>query len=111
MSAVDAAPQIDWIEVARTRPRARRKDPASSHIAADYVSATGSAAAQCGFALAAVKSNPGLTSRELAFKLEIDRYVLARRLPELRDDGFIRNGGELRTCEVTGRAALTWWPL
>lgn len=105
-----ATGQVDWVELARHRPRARRKDPATSHAASDYIAATGSASAQCGFALAAVRAFPGRTSQELARKVDGDRYVLARRLPELRDDGLVRNDGEKR-CDVTGRSALTWWPV
>ncbi len=111
-SAGAESPQIDWVQMARTRPRARRTDPATSHEAAEFVGATGSAAAQCGFALAAVRAFPGCTSQELASKVDGDRYMLARRLPELRDDRLVRNDGDgARTCKITGRSALTWWPI
>jgi CRP-like cAMP-binding protein len=104
--------QMDIFAGARQRvaARARRTDPASSHIAARTVERSGRAGQQrirCG---AAVLRNPGRTSQELCEITGIDRYELARRLPELREEGLIRNGEALRECRVTGRPAMTWWP-
>lgn len=59
--------------------------------------------------LAAVVAHPGRTSQELCEDTRLDRYVLARRLPELREAGKVRNGDNVR-CSVTGRNAMTWWP-
>ena len=60
-------------------------------------------------ALDAVACHPGLTSNELARATGLDRYMLARRLPELCDhDRVVR--GDPRRCEVSGRKAATWWP-
>lgn len=43
-------------------------------------------------------------------KTNIDRYVLARRLPECVTGNTVRKG-ELKTCSVTGRKAIAWWPI
>jgi predicted HTH transcriptional regulator len=55
----------------------------------------------------AVFDNPGLTSRELAEKTGIPNEVLHKRLPDLRDEGLLKNGVE-RKCGVSGRLAVTW---
>lgn len=43
-------------------------------------------------------------------KTNIDRYVLARRLPECVTGNTVRKGA-MKTCSITGRQALTWWPI
>lgn len=105
-----AQPAEDWQSIADPHARARRSDPTPSHEAAEHVEATGKAAVQRGYALAAVRAFPGCTSMELAEKAAIDRYTLARRLPELREEQLVRNGPTPRGCSVTGRSAMTWWP-
>lgn len=90
-------------------PDARRTDPSSSHAAAASVAATGVARNQQLRALAAVKALPGRTSAELAREQGLDRYMLARRLPELlRDGAVIRR--DPRPDIYTGRPSVTWWP-
>lgn len=84
-------------------PRARRSDPLSSHEAADKVSRSGRARLQAQHALALVREYPGSTSKELAELSGMDRYALARRLPELEQGGLIT-----RTSE--GSKELRWWP-
>jgi hypothetical protein len=37
----------------------------------------------------------------------LDRHMVARRLPDLKHDGLVEQG-EMRTCKVTGRKAVTW---
>ncbi len=90
-------------------PIARRSDPASSHLAAAEVTASGKRQQQIGLVIDLVRKFPGLTSMELAGMSGEDRYMIARRLPEALTAGAIRKG-EQRTCSVTGRLALTWWP-
>lgn len=93
--------------------RSRRSDPTTSHAAAAHVERTGQAAAQCVVVLDAVRRWPGRTACELAenikaiCRLKVDRYIVGRRLPELRELGAIRNG-PARQCKATGRSALTW---
>jgi len=90
--------------------RARRSDPRTSHMAADHVEKVGKAGQQRVRAAAAVLANPGWTSQELSERTGINRYELARRLPELREDCLVVNGDSDRICRVSGRPAMTWWP-
>jgi hypothetical protein len=89
--------------------RARTMDPATSWAAAREVTTNGVALHQREACLAAVVAAPGSTSAEVAVRACLDRYAAARRLPELRVAGCVRNG-DVRRCRVTGRASLTWWP-
>jgi hypothetical protein len=73
------------------------------------MNATGKRGEQCRAALALVVAHPGKTSMELAALGTLDRYQLARRLPDLREIGRVRNG-EDRVCTASGRLASTWWP-
>ena len=91
-------------------PIARAKDPESSHRAAEEITASGARAHQLAQTIAAVRAFPGRTSQELCERTGIDRYTLARRLPEAVTAGALRKG-EQRTCSVTGRLALTWWSI
>ncbi len=96
----------------RNPPRVRNSDPISSHEAAEAVTESGLANAQAARVLEAVKEHPWLTSLELAAASGIDRYVLARRLPELRDAGYVLNGTP-RPCKASrigGRNVTTWAP-
>lgn len=90
-------------------PAARSTDPATSHHAADAVTASGVRAFQQSIAAATVARFPGCTSMELASKAKLDRYMLARRLPECETANAVRRG-EARECAVSGRQAITWWP-
>jgi hypothetical protein len=90
------------------QPVSRTTDPVTSHLAEIEINATGQRATQQQMILDAVVANPGLTSSELTRKLKTnDRYVAARRLPELRNANLLTNG-EPRKCMVTNRMALTW---
>lgn len=60
---------------------ARSNDLSTSHDAAHYVVATG-----------------------------LDRYMLARRLPELIKAGRVWRGPN-KPCAISGRTACTWWPV
>ena len=90
-------------------PIARRTDPESSHLAAEHVTRSGARAHQQAQAVAAVRAYPGCTSFELATRTDLDRYMLARRLPDAETAGAIRRG-EQRVCQVSNRRALTWYP-
>jgi hypothetical protein len=87
--------------------RARRSDPITSHEAAAQMAASGAIGRQAQEVFDAVLRWPGLTSLELGARLEIDRWAVARRLPELEAAGRVRRG-ELR--QVGARRHLTWWP-
>ena len=88
---------------------ARNTDPSTSHAAAEHVTVSGKRAAQQAITAKAVEQYPGLTSLELSRRARVDRYMLARRLPEVEETGQVRRGQE-RRCSVSGRLALTWWP-
>jgi hypothetical protein len=94
-----------------TTPRnlARRTDPRSSHEAAKRNVLSGANATQKQKVLAGLKKNIGMTSAELADAIGMDRYVVARRLPDLERDGLAERGSE-RDCEAKGGPAITWWP-
>lgn len=51
----------------------------------------------------------GRTSREVARGSGVDRYVVARRLPELEREGLVERY-DVRLCDVTERKAITWKP-
>lgn len=89
--------------------RARSTDPDTSHEAAEAIRSE--AERQCDEVLAMVAARPGLTSRELAAHFGVDRYMVARRLPELRDARGAVTCGDKRRCRVSGLAAMTWWPV
>lgn len=89
-------------------PAARAGDPASSHHAADEITRSGKRAHQAHQALDLVRAHPQHTSLELAQHGVLDRYQLARRLPELEAAGMIERSREPRTCTVGHRPAHTW---
>lgn len=86
---------------------ARTTDPATSHAAAAEVTANGVRDAQAAVVLDAVRKWPDLTSAELATKINLNRYQVARRLPELRAEGLVANG-PARECTLMHRLSLTW---
>lgn len=87
----------------------RRNDPDTSYAAAVSCTASGRRKTQRELLFAALQRYPGHTSAELARICGIDRYAAARRLPDLRHDGFAENGDE-RICTVQGTLAITWYP-
>lgn len=89
---------------------ARSTDPATSWEAAEEIVASGKAAAQQAKAAAVVKAHPGRTSAELAALCDLDRYQLARRLPEVEESAAVFRG-DARKCTATGHKAATWWPV
>src|SRR5580693_8173101 len=94
---VQPDPQLGLFD-RKVRARARSTDPSPSHAAARRVEASGEAAAQRAKALAIVTDHPGHTSRELALLSGMDRYALARRLPELRAENAVHTA-KTRECE------------
>ena len=92
---------------------ARATDPETSHAAAEEIETSGSAEAQRNAVFELVSAHPGCTSDELAaFSKHLDRWQVARRLPELRDKYALvtTRGGTKRESTVTGRTGLCWWP-
>lgn len=56
-----------------------------------------------------VTENPGYTAAELANMSGIDRYTLAKRLPDARAAQRVTTGPQ-RPCSITGRTSQTWFP-
>lgn len=108
---MSAAAQIDAFGPPRLltdTPRSRSSDPQSSHIAAEAIKASGQLASQQQIVLTAVQEYPGLTSAELAARMNASRPMVARRLPELVPVHVTK--GPMRLCSVVGSPCLTWWP-
>ena len=72
-------------------PRARRSDPLSSHRAADAIAPHLSGQRRAVWE--ALKRHPGRSSKELAEVSGLDRYLIARRLPELEQFGLVERVG------------------
>ena len=109
--------QTDLFAITPLEPpirRARKSDPASSHIAAEEIEET--AESQCARILAHVVAHPNCTTRELHNLTGVPVHTLGRRLPELRAKGKVCNpwygdtatGMQLRRCAIQNRLALTW---
>lgn len=95
-------------------PAARSTDPHTSHAAADAITAGGKRHRQMLDTVQVVRAHPGLTSAELARmglaeRLGLDRYQIARRLPEAETAGHVTRGRSQRDI-FTGRPGVTWWP-
>jgi DNA-binding MarR family transcriptional regulator len=90
-------------------PLFRRQDPDSSRQAADLMKDSGQLDGQRAQVREALINHPGSTSAELARKTGLDRYVIARRLPDLEHDGLAFRG-PIRTCLARGTNAMTWFP-
>jgi CRP-like cAMP-binding protein len=97
------------IESVRT-PGARNTDPITSHLADCEVQVSGVRGKQQRRVLSAVVLFPGHTSRELSGFCDLDRYQVARRLPELQALGVVK-AGEIRKCKDGGKPSVTWWPV
>ena len=90
-------------------PNARVSDPLSSHLAGEEVTLSGARRRFAELVLEMVQARPGMTSAELAHWRAVDRYAVARRLPDLEHEERVHQG-KGRKCEVSGRLAVTWWP-
>lgn len=88
---------------------ARRRDPSTSHAAAERLRESGKLSAQRQQVLDALTRWPGSTAVELATNSGIDRYVVSRRLPELASLGHARRMAP-RACRVNGSPQTTWFP-
>jgi hypothetical protein len=100
---------FDIIDRVQSVPRSASGDPVSSERAENKARESGLIKGQALIVLELVKRFSGRTSKELARAVEInqlgslDRYQIARRLPELESAKLIR-----RTDEDT---ESRWWPV
>ena len=103
-------PDLDY-RSAYQPPRARGSDPWTSDAAIEELIKSGGHKRQLDTVLHAVKRhttfNAPLTARELAKRAGIDRYVLSRRLPDLKEAGLVVRDAK-RRCAECGRACTTW---
>lgn len=90
------------------RRMAKRGQETSLAAAFEHV-ACGEHRRQSIVVLLAVQASPGLTSLQLSKRCDCDRQAVARRLPELEKDGYIRRGDKV--TDDTGRKAISWWPV
>lgn len=97
------------IRARNARKLARRDDPSSSHQAARRMVTSGARDSHMLCVVAAIRRAPGHTSAELAKLTGMERHEVARRTADAEHDGLAYKGGQ-RTCDVSGRAAVTWWP-
>ena len=88
------------------RRNSRKNDPPTSVIAGRDIEASGITRRHRAVCLDAVTRSPGLTAREVEDRTGIKAH---KRLPELRGEGVVSNG-QARTCTVSGRHAMTWYP-
>lgn len=96
------------IQKALESPIAANADPDTSHEAARKITDSGKREGQLMGVLALVKRYPLCTSMELAIRSRTyDRYILARRLPELASGGLVLRRTP-RQCTVSGLRAITW---
>lgn len=86
-------------------PNARRSDPSSSHAAITKLEQNGGLQAQRLRVLEWVIRWPGSTSKELSKLSGGDRFMIARRLPDLFKMSLVT-----RTDAGEGRE-LRWWPV
>lgn len=86
---------------------ARATDPASSHLAAAEVVASGQVSRNVARVVEGLMANPGATARELAGLIGMDRTEASRRTSDAEEKGLIRKG-PLRLCKAGGRMSVTW---
>ena len=87
---------------------ARASDPETSRLAADELTRSGARSSQKGKVLWCLSHMHGpRTSAEVALIWLLDRYMVARRLPDLERDGLVVKH-DARECAVSGRQAVTW---
>lgn len=107
--------QLDAFNVGAPRfARARSTDASSSHQAAAELEASGRGRLQAERVLSALRKYPNSTSRELADFAGLDRYEVARRLPELHAAHLIARydvTALTAPCAVSGKRAVRWCPL
>lgn len=93
------------------RPVSHADDPSTSHLAEAKLRQSGRLGRQLLETLARLVEWPSdpPTSRELGGADVRQQYICARRLTDLRELGYVENGGS-RVCRRTGEKCLTWRP-
>ena len=83
----------------------RNNDPPTSREAGSLMESQGIASRHRKQCLETVTRFPGMTAREIEAQTNIKAH---KRLPELREDGIVRNGPS-RECSISRRQAMTWY--
>lgn len=91
----------------RVTSLARCSDPSSSRAAAAEVVSSGRRQKQMDVVLSLLAKRTNVTSAELAYHCGLDRYMVARRLPDLESLGLVKRGA-MRRCSVGERRCVTW---
>lgn len=99
----------DVIDTVQAVPRSRSSHPVASERAENAHRASGEMKSQAIEVLALVRRFPGRTSKELGKAIEtnrietkLDRYRIARRLPELESAKLVTRTDEQKESR--------WWP-
>lgn len=86
---------------------ARSTDPQTSHEAAEKLVSSGALTKQMTLVLDVLRKHGPCTSAELAERSGLDRYVVARRLPDLQKRQRATKV-TARVCSVGGNKATVW---
>lgn len=89
-------------------PASHRNDPATSRQAEAAITESGGRQTQADIVLSIVREHGGLTSAELTQFCDLDRWQIARRLPDLEANELVTKGNA-RRCTVTNKASVVWW--
>jgi len=118
MQQLDSTPlagQISFCEAPEPKPPrfrdraglAASDGPISSHLAGDDLTISGRRASQKAEIVSWIRTQASrLTSLESPHATGMDRYRVARRLPDLGRDGLVERG-DVRECTASHRPAIT----
>jgi hypothetical protein len=104
-----AVAQLKLFDIPKSQPLARWSDPVTSYVAGERFARSGKLKGQMLLVLLALRKWPNKTSAELARLAGLDRYAVARRLPNLSARGLAVRG-PARRCSVTHAECITWLP-
>ena len=91
-------------------PRARKKDPVTSHLAVKELLESGRHLTKKMQVLLAVKKTPGKTAHEIMYAHGFSEIGIPQKsLSSLKNDGLVYTG-DSRTCKIRGSECLTWYP-
>lgn len=88
-------------------PLSRNTDPVTSYEAAETLHRSGRWKNQKQAVLEVLRQLGNATSAEIAERMGGNRYIPARRLPELRREGLVEQG-PARVCRVLKSRCITW---
>ncbi len=92
--------------VREVAPLAAKNDPISSQLAAVQITSSGQLTSQKAEILCWLRAqSQPLTSMEIAHAAGLDRYMVARRLPDPEREGLVERCA-IRECSASNRAAI-----